>query len=71
MLSCDICEFSLQTFRADVARFPYALKENQGKHKKNKNFVVRALKTKQVGNVFSLRGYQENPTFVKYSNGGR
>ena len=30
---------------------------------------MRALKTK--GNAFSLDGSQENPTFVKYSNGGR
>ena len=36
-----------------------------------KNFVLRVLKTKQVGNVFSLRGCQENPTLVKYPNGGR
>ena len=33
----------------------------------NKTFVVSALKTKQVGNVFSLSGCQENPTLVKYS----
>ena len=46
-----------------IARFAYAMKENI----KNKNFVVRALKTKQVGNVFSLLGCQENPVFVKYS----
>ena len=38
-----------------IARFAYAMKEDI----KNKNFVVRALKTKQVGNVFSLRGFQE------------
>ena len=31
-----------------IARFAYAMKEDI----KNKNFVVRALKTKQVGNVF-------------------
>ena len=36
-----------------------------------KNFVLRVLKTKQVGNVFSLCGCQENPTLVKYPNGGR
>ena len=46
-----------------IARFAYAMKEDI----KNKNFVVRALKTKQVGNVFSLRGCQENPALVKYS----
>ena len=52
-----------------VARFAYTTKENI--KKKNRNFVLRALK--QVGNVFSPRGYQpeENPTLVKYSNGGR
>ena len=52
-----------------VSRFVYAMKENI-----KKNFVVRALKTNQVCNVvffFSLRGCQENPTLVKYSNGGR
>ena len=38
-----------------IARFAYAMKEDI----KNKNLVVRALKTKQVGNVFSLRGFQE------------
>ena len=33
--------------------------------------VVRALKTKQIGNVFSLHGCQENDheALVKYSNG--
>ena len=36
-----------------------------------RNFVLRVLKTKQVGNVFSLRGCQENPTLVKYPNGER
>ena len=50
-----------------VATFAYAMKENI----ENKNFVVRALKTKQVGYVFPLHGCQENPTLVKYSNGGR
>ena len=39
---------------------------HERKHKKNKNFVVRALKTKQVGNVFSLCDCQENPTLIKY-----
>ena len=38
------------------------------KKRKKKNFVVRALKTKQV---FSLRGCQINPILVKYLNGGR
>ena len=34
--------------------------------------IVRAQnKTKQIGNVFSLRGCQENPTLVKYPNRGR
>ena len=42
-----------------------------GKTQKNKNFVVPALKALQVGGVFSLRGYQENPNFVKYLNGGK
>ena len=50
-----------------VERLACAMKENI----KNKNFEVHALKTKQVGNVFSFRGSQENPTLVKYSNGGR
>ena len=37
----------------------------------SKSFVLRVLKTKQVGKVFSLRDCQENPTLVKYPNGGR
>ena len=49
-----------------IERFACAMKENI-----NKNFEVRTLKTKQVGNVFLLRGSQEHPTLVKYSNGGR
>ena len=49
-----------------VARFAYAMKQN-----KTKNFVVRTLQTKQVGNLFSLRGCQKNPSLVKNSNGGR
>ena len=48
----------------------YSMKENI----KKKNFVahpvVHALKTKQVGNVFSLQGCQANPALVNSSNGG-
>ena len=52
-----------------VARFAYAVKENI---KIKKNFVMRALKKKKKKNqyCFLLRGCQENPTLVKYSNGG-
>ena len=53
--------FGLQV-RKNRCRFACAMKEST----KNKNFVVRALKTKQVGNVFSLCDCQENPTLIKY-----
>ena len=63
-----MCEFSLRTFRA---RCEISIRHERKHQIKNKIFVVRALKTKQVDNVFSLCGYQENPALVKYSNGGR
>ena len=48
--SCDIWIVSSVSRRFGlVARFPFAMK----KKKKKVNFVVRALKTKQVGNGFS------------------
>ena len=58
--------FGLQV-RKNRCRFACAMQEST----KNKNFVMRALKTKQVGNVFSLHGCQESPALVKYSKGGR
>ena len=61
------CKFSLQTFR-DCCKVPI---RHERINKKIKNFVVRALKTKQAGNACSPRGCQENPTLVKYSNGDK
>ena len=52
------CKFSLQTFW-DCCKVPI------------KNFVVRTLKTRQVGNICSPRGCQENLTLVKCSNGDK
>ena len=46
--ACDICELTLQTFRA----YCKVSIRHERKHKKCKNFVVRMLETKQVGNVF-------------------
>ena len=52
-----------------VARFAYAVKEII--KIKKKIFVMRALKKKKKNQYcFLLRGCQENPTLVKYSNGG-
>ena len=47
-----------------VAGFAYAMKENI-----KIKAVVCVLKTKRIGNVFSLHGCQDNEAFVKYSNG--
>ena len=58
----------LVTFVSSVSRRFWLIRHKKNA-KKSKNFLVRALKTKR--NVFSLHGSQDNPTLVKYSNGGR